>query len=137
MTTAKVFCGGAAVSAAGCPCGEGVCCVAGAEVCGAGCPCAAGACVEGPGAENVWAAAIINMKKKQIRLLGTPTRIPESFQSREIVRLIFSFHGKIEANLRKYYSFMTYLWVGLYILDGDAPSHQFMETGVRVGELEK
>ena len=29
------------------------------------------------------------MKKKQIGLLGTPTRIPESFQSREIVHLIF------------------------------------------------
>ena len=63
----------------------------GAEVCGAGWPGAAGACVDCTCAEKTWAAAIIHTKNEQIGLLGTSTRIPESFHSGEIVRLIFSF----------------------------------------------
>src|ERR1700674_1351413 len=80
-TTAKVFCGGLAGSTV---CGGGagsVCCGTGVEVCGAGWTGAAGDCVDCACAENAWAAAIIHTKNKQISLLGTPTRIPESFQS--------------------------------------------------------
>jgi hypothetical protein len=55
--------------------------VTGADVCGAGWPGAAGVCVDCARADNTWAAAINHTKIKQIGLLGTSTRIPESFQS--------------------------------------------------------
>src|SRR5258708_30200369 len=81
MTTAKVFRGGIVGSTAGCAGAGSVCCGTGVEVCGAVCPGAGGACVDCACAENAWAAAIIHTKNKQIGLLGTPTRIPESFKS--------------------------------------------------------
>ena len=66
------------------------------EVCGADWPGAAGSCVDCARAENGRAAATINTKNKQIDVLGTPTRIPESFPTREIARLIFLGLGLIE-----------------------------------------
>src|SRR5512135_2480382 len=80
-TTAKVFCGGLVGCTVGCTGDGGVCCGAGVEVCGAGWPGAAGTCADCACAENAWAAAMINAKNKQIDLLGTPTRIPESPKS--------------------------------------------------------
>src|ERR1700680_3949559 len=82
MTTANVFCGGAVGSAVGCGGVGRVCCgTGGVEVCGTGCPGAGGGCGHGAFGENAWATAIIHTKNKQIGLLGTPPRIPESFQS--------------------------------------------------------
>src|SRR5579864_8385417 len=81
MTTAKVFCGGGVGSIAGCAGAGVVGWVAGVDACGAGWAGAAGVCADCGCAENACAAATIHTKNKQIDLLGTSTRIPESFQS--------------------------------------------------------
>src|SRR5690349_18457886 len=88
-TTPKAFCGGAVGSKAGCDGAGGVCCVPGADVCGGACDGVDGVCVDCACAENARAATNIPMKNKRFSLLGTSTRIPESFHSGEIVRPIF------------------------------------------------